>query len=120
MVVAALLGFAGVYVANRTRKPVQTQDLWNENRELRKEVREQSDRINIVEDKFEKRDQVRLKIITMLSDGIDVMWHYIKAMQEEWGHGTIPILSDEDLATINMARHLRLLNEAEIEENTKS
>lgn len=107
-VIAALLAFAGVVIVNKTRKPVATQDLWEENRKLRIEVREQGDRINLIEDKFEKRDQERQRTIGVLGSGFDALLHYLERIRPQWGTGdAMPPFSEAEHAAIDPARTIQ-------------
>lgn len=107
-VVAAVLALAGVIIVNKTRKPVATQDLWDENRKLRVEVREQSDRIDLIEDKFERRDQERQRTIRVLGSGFDALLHYLERIRPEWGTGdAMPAFTAAELAAIDPARSIQ-------------
>lgn len=107
-VLAALIAFAGVLVVNKTRKPVATQDLWSENRALRTEVREQGERINMIEEKFEKRDEERRRTIGLLGSGFDAFLHYIERIRPQWGQGDgMPPFTDDERQAIDLARAIQ-------------
>lgn len=107
-VIAAILALAGVVIVNRTRKPVATQELWAENRSLRAEVREQGDRIDSIEDKFERRDQARQRTIRILGSGFDALLHYLERIRPEWGKGdAMPAFTDAEHAAIDPARSIQ-------------
>lgn len=105
-VLAAVLAFLGVLIANKTRKPVQTQDLWQENRELRGEVRGQASRIDLIEEKFEKRDEERQRVIGVLSGGFAALLRYLDRVRPEWGNGEMPPFSPSEAAAIDPAREI--------------
>lgn len=104
-VFVGVLALIGVIIANKSRKPIQTQDLWNENRALRVEVRQQGDRINMIEDKFEKRDAERQRTIGYLVGGLDALLHYLERIRPQWGEGdAMPPYSEMERAAIELAR----------------
>lgn len=98
-VVAALITFLGVIIVNRTRKPVETTDLWTRNDNLQKaqdllraefeKYREDKDKEfadykKEVAGQMDERDRERRAfrhLVAIVSDALDAAWSYVNVLK---------------------------------------
>lgn len=106
--IVAVIASGGLVLIRLMRKPVDIQELWAENRALRVEVNGLRDRIDETENRFEERDRGRMRLIGVLSSGMDVLWHYLELVRTQWpGPSPMPELSAGEHTIIDAARHMR-------------
>jgi hypothetical protein len=106
-IIVAVIAVVGSVAVALLRKPVSVQDLWAENRSLRKDMGDQDTRITELETKYEARDKERQRTIGILATALDILFHHLELLQEKWGNGDMPELTSEEQAVLQTARAIR-------------
>jgi hypothetical protein len=106
-IIVATIAAAGSIAVALLRKPVSVQDLWAENRLLRTELTTQDARLTGLETKYEERDRERQRTIGILATALDMLWHHVEDLRDQWGKPVMPELTVEEQVVLKAAREIR-------------
>lgn len=101
--IVALVGGMVTLIVRFVRGPVQVQDLWKENRDLRTEMKGLEDRLTARIETLQKTLSDQATDASVLAEGFDALSNYV----ERTSGGRRPSFNPEELEPIERARALR-------------
>lgn len=101
VVVSALVGGLVALIVRKVRGPVAVQDLWAENRSLRKDIADVETRLGAKIDNLQRGHDAQAKISRVMGDGFDALSSAVERMSPK------PKFTPDEHRAIEAARALR-------------
>jgi hypothetical protein len=104
-ILVAVIGGAVVLIVRKVRGPVVIQDLWAENRLLRKDIGELELRLGLKIDALSMAHDAQLTVNRIMGDGFDALSSYVERTSVVTK--AKPVFTEEEHRAIERARALR-------------